>query len=372
MRPSDLMFFRSPDHQPARLLVISDAGADLDDEKALICLAALERLGHCEVLAVTANMRPVIDRARLIRGTLTELGYGRDLPDIPVGMGLGMIQQHAPEPCPTDDECPYMASRDELAVGDEEFVNVLMDAEPKSITLLLISGFADAAALAMLYPTLFIEKIREVVIMGGIAMDGRAVVLEGDYIVPNKAANNKFNYVAARTFYQWCQDVNLPMVIVTREAARGAAVPFDMYDALEAFPSPIGRCLKQRQLTTIRGLWRRANAPVGSPARGQLEPDRDRAWYIDNFLGGVDPGDGDIIGLLKAMNLYDPLTVLAALPQWRDDLFRPIGIQLAGTWHLLIGTEADHGLTNADFVRDLMLELMTLGVKAARPRVPAH
>lgn len=359
--------------QPTNVLIVTDAGVDLDDEFALITAAALQRLGVINVLAATANMKPSIGRARLVRGTLTQLGYGLDLPDIPVGMGTGMIEKRNGEPCPTEDNCPYLAPVDQLHMGDERFVEILADMPPKSVTLVLQSGFTDAAALALFHSQLLIEKVREVVIMGGVmeTSDGLAPLLEYGLMTPNDANNNTFNVSAAQIFYTWCQQNCLPMVITTRHAAGAAQVPFALYEQLKTYPSPIGPCLASRQYPSIQLLWERSNAPVGSKVRGPLPPTRDRQWFLSVFCRGMDvpaklKGKDSIVPYLGFFNLYDPLNLVAAVPQWRNVLFAPYYQPVNGTTHTLIGlSPASHGIAEPDAVRSLLVELVEYGIMAA-------
>lgn len=55
------------------MVIITDAGLDPDDEVALTCAAGLAREGVIDVKTVVANLTPQIDRARLVKGTLSQL-----------------------------------------------------------------------------------------------------------------------------------------------------------------------------------------------------------------------------------------------------------------------------------------------------------
>jgi hypothetical protein len=364
--------------QRSKILVVTDAGVDLDDELALIMIAALQRLGIVDLLAVTASMKPTIDRARLIRGTMTQLGYGTDLPDIPVGMGKSMIEQRNGEPCPNEDNCPYLAPVESLHMGDEKFVEILMEAEPQSITLILQSGFADACYLAIAHSQLMISRVRDVVIMGGVMVDeaGR-VLLDKGLMVPNDANNNTFNSSVAQIFYTWCQQNGVPMVVTMRHAAYAAQVPFSLYDTMGRYPSPIGRCLQTRQYPSIRKLWFRSNSPVGSDDRGPLPPNRDRIWFVQVFCDGVDPQigrDDDIVPHLGRFNLYDPLNVIAAIPDLRQRFFNPTAVMVSGIRHQLIGlSRQNHGVADSSGLVRLMTALAEYGIAAAVPQLhPAY
>lgn len=356
--------------EPRRVLIVTDAGVDLDDEFALILAAALQREGLIVVPAVMTAMKPTIDRARLVKGTMTELGYGRDLPDILVGMGLSMIEKRNGEPCPTEANCPYLAPVALLHMGDEKFIEVLLDAEPKSITLVLQSGFTDAAALALFHGQLLASRVQEVVVMGGVMSDANgSVLLENGLMVPDDANNNTFNFSAAQIFYTWCQQQGVPMVITTRHAVRQVRAPFSIYNDLASHASPIGNCLRERQYPSIRLLWQRANAPAGSELRGPLPPNRDRDWFVQTFCGGQDPGIGpedDIVPWLERFMLYDPFNLMMAVPEFRKEFLRAERMTVNGVMHLIAGASPlRHGVRNADALVTILTSLINDALRAA-------
>ena len=73
----------APRLEPERIVIITDAGEDLDDEMALVMARFLTDHKLIELLAVVANLRPAAARARLVRGTLDALR----LQAVPVGVG---------------------------------------------------------------------------------------------------------------------------------------------------------------------------------------------------------------------------------------------------------------------------------------------
>ena len=70
-------------HAATPLVMISDAGQDLDDEMAMILMRSLQDKGVVDCKGAVANLAPSRDRARLIRGTLDQLG----LHEVPVATG---------------------------------------------------------------------------------------------------------------------------------------------------------------------------------------------------------------------------------------------------------------------------------------------
>jgi len=350
-------------NQPKKLVVITDIGADLDDEWSMMVYAALQRAGLIELVCVVANLRPSNNRARLLGGMLAELGYGFDLPAVPVGMGTGIIANRNNELCPSDDNCSYMAPHELLRSGDETLIDTLIDAEPKSLTVVLQSGFTDFANLCLCYGTLVAEKVAEVVIMGGVEINkaGDGVVLEYGLMQPNSANNNTFNFDAAEFAYGWCQKRCIPMVVTMRDLAYAAPFPFAMYEQAAALASPIGACMRDRQEASLQTLWQRANAPVGSEERGPLPGDRDRAWFVNVFCGGNDPGitaAERILPHAAKFNLYDPINAMAAVGVLREHFFEPTMVKVNGTTHQIIGiSKANPGISPGR--AEELVELMT-------------
>lgn len=71
------------DHKAIPMIIISDAGQDLDDEMTMILARYLVEQRLVDLVAVIATLTPAFDRARLCRGTLDCLG----LHAVRVGIG---------------------------------------------------------------------------------------------------------------------------------------------------------------------------------------------------------------------------------------------------------------------------------------------
>jgi inosine-uridine nucleoside N-ribohydrolase len=362
--------------QPEQLAIIADAGVDLDDEQALVLGAFLQRQGLIELRAVTANLKPAIERARLVRGTLDMLGYGTDLPDVPVGMGMGNIEKRNGEPTATKENTPYLADIGRLRMGDEAFIEILLDADPKSLTLILQSGFSDAAALAMLHGELLKDRIKHVVAMGGVKRTDSSIILENNMMTPDTANNNTFNEAGSEFLYRWCQEEGIPMTITTRDAAYAAQVPFKVFDDMQNTGNPIGASLAQRQYPSIRLLWKRANLAADDEERGPLPADRDREWFVNVFCNGQDPneiqGNDDIVPFMGNVNLYDPLNLVAAVPILQEEFFRPTKVGI----HNVIGlSKQNNGIIEGSGLGEFMHHSLVQGcrfgklaLKAANPQ----
>jgi hypothetical protein len=354
---------------PEKITIIADAGVDLDDEQALVLGSFLQREGYMELQSVTANLKPAVERARLVRGTLDMLGYGLDLPDIPVGIGMSNIEKVHGEPTATEETCPYLSDISRLKSGDEVLTETLMNADPKGITLVLESGLADAAALALTHGDLFKDRVKRVVVMGGVKREESKAILDDGLMVPDTANNNTFNKAGSDFLYRWLQEEEIPLTVTTRDAAYAAQVPFKIFEDLQDTGNPIGPCLANRQFPSIRLLWKRANAPEGSEDRGPLPADRDRAWFVNVFCEGKDPLDvsaeEDIVPHMGKANLYDPINLIAAIPALKDRFFSPTVIGA----NEVIGisgqqTNVKPGSDLAEFMHDAIVRGCQLGAVA--------
>ena len=138
----DAVGLRRASIAPERLVMITDAGADLDDEMAIIMLRHLVDLGLVEPLAAIANLHPSFDRARLVRGTFnmlgmwsTQIGIGTDGGPGGVGYKDTFSDTASGYMSPTFSERTF-----QLQPGRQVLHAILAAAAPKSVSLLLISS----------------------------------------------------------------------------------------------------------------------------------------------------------------------------------------------------------------------------------------
>merc|ERR1740130_502322 len=111
---------------------------------------------------------------------------------------------------------PYMADLETCRPdGVELFVEILKGiAEGTVVTLVCLSGLADAWRLLKDHRVLFRSKIGRVVIVGGVEVEGDGVKLDDDgYFMPDHAQNNTFDFTAAKLFYRTVQEESIPLTI---------------------------------------------------------------------------------------------------------------------------------------------------------------
>lgn len=319
------------------LFVITDPGRDQDDEDTLVLLNRAVRLGILDVMGVVANLQPSIERARLARGTLQVLGMN----DVPVGFGSGhsMVDDDS---LPYEFQVGYISKRDEVVDGERLVLETLSNAPDKGVVLTLISTLTDAARVLHDHRGLFCKKVRRVVVMGGVMSEGDVPQLSTDgFLIPDPSAqNHAFDVAAAKYLYRELQASSIPMTILSRHAAAAARVPRSMYDDMAATGHPVGIRLQDAQRRAIEELWRRANLKEGDAGRLGLPGRCDKAWFLNAFCDGhgLDrDGQEGIWDLVRTFMLYDPCTLIAAMPGLREYFYSPYVHELQGAEHLVIG-----------------------------------
>ena len=263
----------------AQVIVITDAGQDLDDEMTMVLLQALTDKGIVECKGTVATLAPSRDRARLVRGSLDVLG----LHNVPVAIGTDGGSNHHSNTFEKT-ASGYMPADDQFHApsGLELLVQLYTPALPASLTLLCIASMKDAAQFVHNHEELFVEKTRSVTIMGGVLpFDDDD---EDALLVPDTAHNNQFCTESSEYLYRRCQQLKIPMIIVSRHAAYACPMPRSIYDDMAATAHPIGLRLRDTQRDLIENLWKRACATgatrLGLPARC------DKQWFQSTFLQG--------------------------------------------------------------------------------------
>lgn len=441
-----------------RIILISDMGQDNDDEMALLLLSELERRREVKLEAVIANLTPANRRAALSRGTLDII----DMHDVPVGIGTdGGSDMH------TDTFSQFistgmtgidyfseawenvqqlekvMGTEEEAAVSEELNIydgqkllfNTLSNAEDGSLNLVIISSLKDAGMLLKNHEQLFIAKIKNVTIMGGMQspdarmetpdiepeelmgrrktepvsnvhksskcrhagsapLDHLAQKVAGielhearevhtralrylsgskgsqPLMVPSDAHNNVFDAEAAEFFYRRCQELGVPLVVLSRFTAYGCRVQKFVYDLMVRCPVPHPTvCRLQRsQRSSIEQLWQ--NVCAGD----KLPPRCDKEWFCNTFCNGRGEMRGakdTMWDLVKTFNMYDPLAILACLPSKRRLFFSPKEyIGPGGVVHMNIGESKENcGIISSkvDDLHDFMLSNWLRAAGRLRP-----
>mmetsp|Transcript_53327 Transcript_53327/g.122549 ORF Transcript_53327/g.122549 Transcript_53327/m.122549 type:complete len:608 (-) Transcript_53327:503-2326(-) len=337
------------------IVIIMDPGQDLDDEMTLVLLRALWDRELVQPHGIVATLAPSHMRAQLAHGTLAKLG----LNEVPVAAGSdggssGTVSHL--------EELDYLRYASVVSMDSGAFMTeVLESVAEKSLTFVVIASMRDIANQLMSNEALFKSKVKEVVLMGGVKRIRPGCLLE-----PDTAANNQFDMKSAEFFYRRCQEVGVPLLVVSRFAAYSCQLPRAIYDDMAATGSHVGKHLRAVQAHTIEQLWRRANAAEGSELRAGLPLRCDKAWFLATFCGGRGDersGADSIWDLIQGFNMYDPLALVAALPKL-GYFFNFRRHEINGVTHRVIGTsKEDTGVCDAEVLRKYLYQSFMEGIQ---------
>ncbi len=355
-------------HQPAvplPCILFTDPNKDPDDVVAFTLAKPLQvfRLVKMAHAVATLGERAVrARRAGVARGVFDQL----DLKKVRVTVG----SDYAIKPEQAKDHAKFLAQGEVLHVelkpeaSNEDSVAALRESLAQAAapaTLVVIAGMTDPCALVTADPGLVKQKVGRVVIMGGVRPDKD----EDGYVQPDdRAYNNTTDFAAACRFYRRVQELDIPLRIVTREAAYRAAVPRTFYEDMAQSGHVVGQYLKDVQKHALNTLWDGID-------QGRI-PQLDKHWFFNTFIAReIGQGDAaawaarnhtfdDIWEQVVRLNLYDPITLLAAVPESVQMLFRPKAMQDEGRSLVeVIGADEVHCPSDA---RQLMSGLVKMAL----------
>uniref|UniRef100_A0A7R9WAR8 Inosine/uridine-preferring nucleoside hydrolase domain-containing protein n=1 Tax=Pseudictyota dubia TaxID=2749911 RepID=A0A7R9WAR8_9STRA len=320
------------------LIILTDIGRDVDDEYALMLLGALTRKRLVNPLAVVTTLSPSRKRAALSKGSLDALG----LLHVPVGIGsAGGVEEGR------ELEVYESAYRKASASIFEDGMNLMLlslsSAPDKSVRLLGLASLTDFASLVRNHEDLFVSKVKEVVIMGGLEpLDSH------DTLQPDTAYNNKCDMESARYLYERCQELGVPTVTLSRWAVYGCPVSNELFDELCKTDHMVATNLRRVSMTSINELWRKVNLPFPHPGREKLPERCNRKWFCGTFFGKDDirrDGSASIWDLVTKLFMYDPLAMLCCVDEYRHEFFRWTTKEVNGVIHHFVGvSESNNGV----------------------------
>ncbi|CAH0445933.1 hypothetical protein LMG10661_02076 [Ralstonia syzygii subsp. syzygii] len=320
-------------HRPAvpqPCILFTDPNKDPDDVVAFTLAKPLQvfrlvSMTHAVATLGDKNVRT--RRARMAMGVFDRLG----LPGVRVSVG----RDYDIDPKRAKDHAKFLDEGQALCADQEPPTEDSADALRKSlaqatekVTLVVIAGMTDPCALVTAEPGLVKQMVGRVVIMGSV----RPEKDEDGYVQPDdRAYNNTTDFAAARRFYRRVQELGIPLRVVTREAAYRAAVPRAFYEDVAQSGHPVGLYLKDVQKNALNALWNGISEGLFAKL--------DKPWFFNTFIAREgDHGDAaawaaraptfeDIWEQVTRLNLYDPMTLLAAVEGSAQMLFRPHAVQ---------------------------------------------
>ena len=339
------------------IIILTDIGRDIDDELSMVLLASLKRMGLLNPIAIVTTLAPQCDRAKLLRGSLDALG----MVNIPVGIGSSggvaigeKLEYYGGE---------YAQKSCEIYEnGLKLMINALEAAPRKSVQFLCIASFTDAASLIEEDEELFFDKVKEVIIMGGVEK-----LESSEFLQPDTAYNNNCDMPAARFVYQRCQELGIPTITVSRWSAYGSSVSTNLLDELARTEHMVACNIRNVSESNLMKLWKKVNFPLDDPRREKLPERCDRDWFCRTFTSKYTISDDESVwGQVTKVNLYDPLALLACVPAFRELHFDWKTKVIDNTPHIVTGiSNEDKGIIDASALNDELFSLLRLSLQAS-------
>jgi len=332
------------DYQPGPgtpVIVITDIGRDVDDEMALVLLSSLKRKRTLNPIAVVTTLAPQEDRANLARGSLDTLA----LAAVPVGVGGrgGLDEKVDLEVYAAEHSTfPHASIHDS---GIELMLDALEQAEPKTVRVLILASMSDVAEILEQHEDIFVEKVSEVIIMGGVEP-----ILSSDFLTPDTAYNNNCDMESAKLVYTKCQELRIPTVTLSRWAAYGCPVRPCLLDELAKTKHMIASNIQRMSKHSLDQLWRKVILPDNHPGREKLPSRCNTQWFMETFCDSNEipnPLPDSPWTQVTKLNMYDPLAVLVCCPSYRDAHFYWQSKYVDGVEHKVIGSSNQTGVKDS-------------------------
>mmetsp|Transcript_47914 Transcript_47914/g.158786 ORF Transcript_47914/g.158786 Transcript_47914/m.158786 type:complete len:301 (-) Transcript_47914:260-1162(-) len=253
-----------------------------------------------------------------------------------------------------------------MAPLEEHLTALYLDAPPIGVTLIIAAACTGVAGFAERHPQLFRDKTARIIHLGGALLEAGRVTVGSKSILTGQtvlgpdpaAANNRVDLEAARAMYHCAQEMSVPLVILSRHVAHACRLPRQLFDMLLEHCGSLGAELAEEQRSSTRLLWQQACAPLGDSARGSLADRCDRNWFLKTFCRSADINlhdTEDIWPYIESLHVYNPLSMLAAVPAFVQLHLRPIKHTVRSAQHLIVGvSETDPGVEDRRALRSFV------------------
>ena len=281
-----------------------------------------------------------------------------------------------------------------MAPLEEHLTALYLDAPPIGVALIIAAACTGVAGFAERHPQLFRDKTARIIHLGGALLEAGRVTVGSKSILTGQtvlgpdpaAANNRVDLEAARAMYHCAQEMSVPLVILSRHVAHACRLPRQLFDMLLEHCGSLGAELAEEQRSSTRLLWQQACAPLGDSARGSLADRCDRNWFLKTFCRSADINlhdtvcgasaaapqasssttlfardctlsapQEDIWPYIESLHVYNPLSMLAAVPAFVQLHLRPIKHTVRSAQHLIVGvSETDPGVEDRRALRSFV------------------
>lgn len=209
------------------------------------------------------------------------------------------------------------ANKGKIKTNSETYLKQIFNqALPKSLDMLVIAQMTDLWNFVAKNPDLFLKKVNSVNIMGCFEKkDGQ--------FVPDNSTNNANDAYASENLYNFLQKNNIQTKFVNRFAVMEVAVGMTFYENFKHDGSLLGEFVYNAEQKSIIGLY---IGLMNKEPLARLTPE----WFYKTFTN-IDKKDyakyknagtddkivDEVMKHVVKLNLYDPLTLIAAINDYK-------------------------------------------------------
>ena len=324
---------RSRTGAPARLLLITDIGDDIDDLLALLTAMALHHLGVVRLVAVVTCGGHTLLRAATVRFWLRRLGV--EDPDVVVAAGVESTKRSKPLPA-VPENCQ---SVEHSEISPESGAQVILDMvrqHGKNLGVVAIGEMTPLAACLEIDQEGLLRQI------GALYIQGQAHIQNGRLVPDDEAYNIRCDVLSASRVFAQLQDF----------------IPFHMLGKYAAY-----RVSLEAHHFTHWTQSANNYADMVSEARANLNKFRKGNPALFYRLYSVPEemqNDRDWFSSLSVYSHpYDPSLILRIV-DYDEELFRIVHHRQ----HTMVGnSEDDHGVPRPERVASVMSRLIALSCR---------
>ena len=296
------------------IILITDPNNDPDDLVSFVGLANFINEKRVSLKAVVATYGDEVIRVRramFAKGAFLSLGI-----DVPVAVGVEYARYngirgngyHCEEGAYKLEE---LGQKIELS-SEELLLEVYEKAEVGSLTVLANAILADLEVFIEKHTSLFVEKTKKIVVMGGYELD------EDETLVPARNSHNLIQcYEAAWTVFETAIENMIPLILVPKETIYGVSVDGKKYfDVLKDYNNPIAKNLFASYKMFIYRIW--DSVSLGKNQHFTLE--RFNQVFIAEGDEVFATDDVEIVfAKVRKINLYDLVSALATMESYWEE-----------------------------------------------------
>ncbi|KAM3067013.1 hypothetical protein ACMFMG_011795 [Clarireedia jacksonii] len=339
--------------KPAKIIIFTDVGRDIDDAALLVILAYLHKIKVVEVVLVVANVKPTESRAKAAKFIFEKMGA----PDVPVAVG-------------SDGTDENIKLHDYEFKGIDEPQGTILNGETTIVEKLkamkmkkeqFITSLRDLSELIKQHESLVETTVSKFFFQGAWKTDHEYV----ETLAPDmQATNNKYDHNATTHVYDWLRRGNISTYTATRFSAVKATIDSQVF--CEA--ADRGHVVAQYIYKAFGEQERKFYEDAIKPPEKRFMPRMDLGWFTNRHPrwrkahGDALPETFEDIQPFSQMTLYDVVAGLIC-PLLEYDFFKNIYQPYrGGIWmgdkevdHYVIGRPADGtGKTNPDINPELL------------------